>query len=194
MDHSIGWLRSLERDPSAVSDPSLLPARDGWVSAISGRRDRFRAALDRLHRAAEDVLLPPPWMLFRGFRGPIGSTLMLIARTLHLWAFLRSSVDRWWRRKEFRSFYALRDAADQDRPAAARMIEADPSVLKARNGLGETALQFLVVEDRLEAVRFLAERGADVNTRNRFGATPLSDALKGGLPEMVDLLRSLGAK
>jgi len=60
-------------------------------------------------------------------------------------------------------------------------------------GAGETALHYLVIENRLEAVQYLIARGADVNTREH-GTTPLMNAAILGLTEMIQLLVSHGAQ
>ena len=43
-------------------------------------------------------------------------------------------------------------------------------------------------------VRLLAEQGADVDTENKQGATPLLVAVKEDKPKVVELLLSLGAE
>jgi ankyrin repeat protein len=87
----------------------------------------------------------------------------------------------------------LLDAAVHDHPAARLLIQQDPAVLDAKDGLGETALHYLAVEGFLEAVQFLAEAGADVNAPNKFGDSALTDAAVLGNAEMVKLLLRLGA-
>ena len=47
-----------------------------------------------------------------------------------------------------------------------------PSLIETRSGIGETALHYLAVENRQDAVEWLHARGADLNTTNNFG-TPL---------------------
>ncbi len=92
-------------------------------------------------------------------------------------------------------FYLLRDvAAAGDYEAAGQMIEQDPTIVAAKNSIGETALHFLVVENYLEAVEFLAGHGSDVNSRNDFGQSALYEAAQLGYLEMIDLLLRLGAR
>ena len=69
-----------------------------------------------------------------------------------------------------------------------QLIEAHPDLLRQRTSLGETALHHLVVENYVEAVRFLIGLGADVNSRNKCGETPLLDAAALGHLDMVKLL------
>jgi hypothetical protein len=49
-------------------------------------------------------------------------------------------------------------------------------------------------ERYLELIRFLIEKGADVNARSKSGDTPLSLARRFGTPEVIDLLQKAGAK
>ena len=90
-------------------------------------------------------------------------------------------------------FYALRNAAYADLAAARELIASDASIVEAKNSIGETALHFLVVENQLAAVEFLAQHGSDVNNRNDFGTPAIIEAAQLGYREMVKLLADLGA-
>jgi ankyrin repeat protein len=90
-------------------------------------------------------------------------------------------------------FYALRNAALADRGEATRLINKDPSIVHVRNSVGETPFHFLVVENALEAVSFLVEKGADINSQNALGDSALCEAMSLGYYDMVDLLLRLGA-
>jgi ankyrin repeat protein len=78
--------------------------------------------------------------------------------------------------------------------AAAVTLGAD---INAANDAGETALHSAASAGLNAVVRYLAERGADLNAKNRRGLTPLAvlttakDAAE--RQSTVDLLRSLGA-
>jgi ankyrin repeat protein len=85
------------------------------------------------------------------------------------------------------------DAAVQDRERAAGMLSAHPDLIDARWIHGETPLHFLAVEGFTDAVRFLAERGANVNAVNEFGDAPLIDLAVLGLTDAAELLLSHGA-
>ena len=91
-------------------------------------------------------------------------------------------------------FYLLRNAACWNLEEAHRLVLEDPTIVEARNSIGETALHFLVVENALEAVAFLAQHGSQVNTRNAFRNSALSEAVQLGYVEMVELLLPLGAR
>ncbi|HEV2972959.1 MAG TPA: ankyrin repeat domain-containing protein [Pirellulales bacterium] len=90
-------------------------------------------------------------------------------------------------------FYAIRDAAYSDRGTAAKLLAQDPTLIDVRNSVGETALHYLVVENDLPSVEWLLERGADVNTCNDFGSTPLLEAAGLGYLELCEFLVKRGA-
>ena len=78
--------------------------------------------------------------------------------------------------------------------AGLRLLSAAPDLITARTGLGETALHYLAVENQLEAVRTLVEYGAEVNTVNKCGGTPLSEAASLGYVDLVRYLLAVGAQ
>lgn len=85
------------------------------------------------------------------------------------------------------------DAAVLDQPAAERMLRDHPELREARWILEETVLHFLAVEGYAEAVRWLAERGFDVNAPNEFGDPPLIDVAVLGNDEIAATLLEFGA-
>jgi ankyrin repeat protein len=86
------------------------------------------------------------------------------------------------------------DAVLSDQPKAATMLTAHPDLLNARWIHDETALHFLAVEGFAEGVRFLAERGADVNAVNEFGDSALIDvATIGRANDVAEILLAHGA-
>lgn len=91
---------------------------------------------------------------------------------------------------------ALRDfvhAAVFDQPLARRMAQQRPAWLTDVSSSEETALADVVIENYLEAARFLLDLGADVNTRGLSDETPLMYAAGLGYQEMVSLLLGRGA-
>ena len=75
------------------------------------------------------------------------------------------------------------------------LLATEPDLLNARTGLGETPLHYLAVENHIEVIKALVEKkGADVNTLNDFGGSPLSDAAGLGYVDLVKYLLSVGAK
>jgi len=77
--------------------------------------------------------------------------------------------------------------------AAASALRGEPSLISERTGTGETPLHYLVVENNLEAVRFLHEAGAELNVQDDFGASPLADSLRLGYLEVTEYLLGHGA-
>ena len=68
------------------------------------------------------------------------------------------------------SWYELRDAiAGRDITTAASLIKMDPDLIQKTNGMGETVLHFLAVENDAMGVAWLHEQGADMNCENDFG-------------------------
>jgi hypothetical protein len=70
-------------------------------------------------------------------------------------------------------WYALRNALfEQDDEKAARLLKAEPGLISARSGLGETVLHYLAVENWQPGVEWLWKHGASLDTKNVFG-TPV---------------------
>jgi len=88
-----------------------------------------------------------------------------------------------------RLVHACFDSLDQARA----LLDAEPELLFARDGLGETALHYLAVEDQLAAVQLLFERGATLNTVSRVDGSPLSEAASLGYAALVEWLLANGA-
>jgi ankyrin repeat protein len=85
------------------------------------------------------------------------------------------------------------DASVEDRHRAAELLAEHPDLLNARWIHGETVLHFLAIEGFTDGVRFLAERGADVNAVNDFGDSPLIDVALLGRTEIAEVLLRHGA-
>lgn len=88
----------------------------------------------------------------------------------------------------------LSKAAARGRTAvAARLLKAGASV-EAANGYGRTPLSLVARESgNAELARMLIDRKADVDTRDKFGTTPLQLAAWRGFRPVVDLLLERGA-
>lgn len=68
---------------------------------------------------------------------------------------------------------AFRDAVQARQfDVASEQLASDSRLLDLRNGLGETVLHFFAVEDDLDAMTWLSERNASLDTKNDFG-TPV---------------------
>ena len=98
------------------------------------------------------------------------------------------------------------DPADEERLTLelTRIILELGVDVNAADRRGNTALHDAVRKDFPSVVEFLAARGADVNTENQRGQTPLvlaetpqtiqgTNGLRGTRPEIAELLRRLGA-
>jgi ankyrin repeat protein len=84
-------------------------------------------------------------------------------------------------------------AVVEDHPAAALLLEQHPKLLNARWMHNETALHYLAIEGFNDAVQFLLAHGADVNTVNEFGDSPLSDMAVLGRDDIATILLNAGA-
>lgn len=91
------------------------------------------------------------------------------------------------------TFSAFVSAVVFNQTSALKMIRSNPEWLTAVSGTGETALADVVIEDYLTAAQFLIEQGADVNTPDYSGATPLMYAAQLGYQDIVKLLLDSGA-
>lgn len=89
--------------------------------------------------------------------------------------------------------YQLINACFESLDKAGELLSADPELIHERDGVGETALHYLVIENQLEAVRFLVKYRADINTQDDFKVTPLAHAAQCGYEKMVEYLLSQGA-
>lgn len=90
-------------------------------------------------------------------------------------------------------FYTFRDSVRNNPMAAEEMLTRAPELIRLCNGIGETALHFLAVENHLEEVTWLIEHGAEVDSLNDFKQTPLMEVAGIGHLEMCQLLVSHGA-
>jgi ankyrin repeat protein len=73
------------------------------------------------------------------------------------------------------------------------LLDANPNIVDARNGKGETAL-IAAVERRSDWTAHLLRSGADPNLANRSGETPLIAAARIGYDDAVPWLLVSGAK
>ena len=89
--------------------------------------------------------------------------------------------------------YSLINACFESLEEAGKLLAAELGLIHERDGVGETALHYLVIENQLGAVRFLLKRGADINIQDDFKSTPLAHAVQCGYKEMVEYLLSQGA-
>ena len=90
-------------------------------------------------------------------------------------------------------FGKLIDAVCSDLTLAENLVLEFPGILHAKNGIGETVLHYLAVENKIVQVNWLLSKGANINTTNDFGDTPLSEASSLGYFELCRVLLEKGA-
>jgi len=91
-------------------------------------------------------------------------------------------------------WYQLRDALEQaDFVTAAALAEKDPRLIDERNGIGESVLHFLAVENNQPAVKWLHARRADLNATNEFGIPLLFEVAELGYRDLLVWLLKHGA-
>jgi ankyrin repeat protein len=84
-------------------------------------------------------------------------------------------------------------AVVEDPSRAEHLLRQDQSLVNARWMHDETVLHFLAIERFADAVRFLITHGADVNTVNEFGDSPLVDVAAVSTNEIARMLLAAGA-
>lgn len=85
------------------------------------------------------------------------------------------------------------ELAARDPGSVGGRLRADPSLLDLRDGMGETALHYLVIERERLAVTALLEAGANVNTADDSGDTALCSAVRLGYTDIAAFLLERGA-
>jgi len=90
-------------------------------------------------------------------------------------------------------FDLLRYAVWTDLALAEHLVTEDPTLLHAKNGIGETVLHYAAVENGINEVSWLIARGSDINTRSDFGETPLMEAATLDHYKMCKMLLENGA-
>lgn len=92
------------------------------------------------------------------------------------------------------AWYEFRNAIyAQQIPIAEEMLRVRPALLHLVNGLGETVLHFLAVENDATGVSWLHARGADLNTKNTFGTPVLFEVASLGYKDLFKWFLEKGA-
>ena len=76
---------------------------------------------------------------------------------------------------------------------AENMLANNPELISLENGLGETALHFLAVENDQEGVAWLFSKGSHLDVRNRFGDPAIFEVASLGYKELLLWFRQNGA-
>jgi ankyrin repeat protein len=91
-------------------------------------------------------------------------------------------------------WYELRNAVyAREFEHAESLLRDSSGLVFLMNPLGETVMHFLAVEDDLEGVQWLHARGADLNTKNKFGTPMLFEVAQVASEELFSWLVEHGA-
>jgi len=85
------------------------------------------------------------------------------------------------------------DAVAKDHAQAELMLQEHPQLLNARWLRDASVLHHLAIELQTDGVRFLLERGAAVNAKDKFGSDALTEVSALGNLEIAELLLEHGA-
>ncbi|XP_054980470.1 IQ motif and ankyrin repeat domain-containing protein 1 [Sorex araneus] len=86
-----------------------------------------------------------------------------------------------------------RDGVGRDEAGAERRRQRRVATVESEDGYGNTPLSEAAAGGQPQAIRLLAELGANPNSKGAFGRTPLYRAAFGGHLEAVEVLLQLGA-
>ena len=87
------------------------------------------------------------------------------------------------------NWYHLRNAVYEQRYSDAQdLIKNRPELISLRNGIGETVLHFLAVENDIRGVKWLYNQGFDINTKNDFGTPVIFEVAHLGYKELLTWL------
>ena len=87
----------------------------------------------------------------------------------------------------------LLGAARGDKDLVVKLLGVHPSHINFRDYDRRTALHVAASEGHLEMVTFLLDKGAQLNRSDRWGGSPLDDAMRHRHKEVASLLRNKGA-
>jgi ankyrin repeat protein len=91
-------------------------------------------------------------------------------------------------------WFQLKNALEQgDVSLASSLLEKDSTLIDERNGIGESVLHFLAVENNRHAVQWLHTQGSDLNAVNEFGTPLLFEVALLGYRELFIWLVEHGA-
>jgi ankyrin repeat protein len=77
--------------------------------------------------------------------------------------------------------------------SAERLIAENSDLLDRTDGMGETVLHFLAVENDIEGVAWLYSCGASIDTKNRFGTPMVFEVAELGHKDLLHWLAQNGA-
>jgi ankyrin repeat protein len=83
-------------------------------------------------------------------------------------------------------WYELRNAVyAKEFEIAEALLRANPHVRQLRDGVGETVLHFLAVENDAEGVAWLYKRGFDLDSKNKFGTPVIFEVAELGYKDLL---------
>ena len=88
----------------------------------------------------------------------------------------------------------LRACGTGDEAKVAQILAARPRMITFKDYDGRTALHVAASEGRLSLVRFLIKAGAQINVSDRWGGSPLDDAMRHRHDDVQSLVRSSGGR
>jgi hypothetical protein len=86
----------------------------------------------------------------------------------------------------------LRACSSGDKATVVQIIESQPMMIQFRDYDARTSLHVAASEGHLELVGFLLEHGANPNRSDRWGGSPLDDAMRERRRDVVEFLRAHG--
>jgi ankyrin repeat protein len=89
---------------------------------------------------------------------------------------------------------AFRAVAEGDRKTLEKLLQEQPSMLKAKNGAGHTLLMQAAIHGKLDIARLLRDKGAKRNDTSLSGDTALLYAIRHGHTQLANFLIEEGAK
>jgi ankyrin repeat protein len=91
-------------------------------------------------------------------------------------------------------WYAFRDLVRRRAyDEAQKLLDADRKLLDLRNQTGETALHWLAVENEQNCVAWLRLKGADIDTKNKFGTPVIFEVAQLGYKDLFRWFADVGA-
>jgi ankyrin repeat protein len=76
---------------------------------------------------------------------------------------------------------------------AEELLRANPKLLTLTDGIGETVLHYLAVENDIEGVAWLHAHGFNLNTKNKFGNPMVFEVAELGYKDLLTWLSQNGA-
>ncbi|TFW32949.1 ankyrin repeat domain-containing protein [Massilia horti] len=76
---------------------------------------------------------------------------------------------------------------------AEKLLAETPALVHLADSLGETVLHFLALENDMEAVAWLHAKGADIDTKNKFGTPVVFEVAQLGYKELFAWFAARGA-